>query len=126
MNTTPDLQQVVTEIAEEMRQRPDRGDVATYIPELARADPAPGAEPTHAIPPRDRIVRAAANVDSDGRREVLGKVIGASKLETVCLGFSRWLTSGGLRSAELVIPHINAEAVQNHLDGQAKMAKTNH
>ena len=40
MNTTPDLQQVVTEIAEEMRQRPDRGDVATYIPELARADPA--------------------------------------------------------------------------------------
>jgi glutaminase len=40
MNTTPDLQQVVTEIAEEMRQRPDRGEVATYIPELARADPA--------------------------------------------------------------------------------------
>ena len=40
MNTTPDLQQVVTEIAEEMAQRPDRGDVATYIPELARADPA--------------------------------------------------------------------------------------
>ncbi len=38
MTDTPDLQQVVTEIAEEMRQRPDRGDVATYIPELARAD----------------------------------------------------------------------------------------
>ncbi len=37
---TPDLQQVVTEIADEMRRRPDRGDVATYIPELARADPA--------------------------------------------------------------------------------------
>ncbi|GJE56326.1 Thermolabile glutaminase [Methylobacterium thuringiense] len=28
----------MSEIAEEMRQRPDRGDVATYIPELARAD----------------------------------------------------------------------------------------
>lgn len=40
MSHTPDLQRVVTEIAEEMRQRPDRGDVATYIPELARADPA--------------------------------------------------------------------------------------
>jgi glutaminase len=39
MSTTPDLQTVVTEIAEEMRQRPDRGEVATYIPELARADP---------------------------------------------------------------------------------------
>ena len=25
-----------------------------------------------------------------------------------------------------VIPHVNAEAVHNHLDGQAKMAKTNH
>ena len=40
MTTTPDLQQVVTEIAEEMLKRPDRGNVATYIPELARADPA--------------------------------------------------------------------------------------
>jgi glutaminase len=39
MTHVPDLQKIVTEIAEEMRQRPDRGDVATYIPELARADP---------------------------------------------------------------------------------------
>ena len=28
----------VKDIAEEMRQRPDRGDVATYIPELANVD----------------------------------------------------------------------------------------
>ncbi len=35
----PDLAEVVSEIAEEMRQRPDRGDVATYIPELAKVDP---------------------------------------------------------------------------------------
>lgn len=33
-----DLESVVQEIADEMRKRPDRGDVATYIPELARAD----------------------------------------------------------------------------------------
>ena len=33
------LDRVVNEIADEMRQRPDRGTVATYIPELARADP---------------------------------------------------------------------------------------
>ena len=36
----PDLDTVVREIAEEMRERPDRGAVATYIPELARVDPA--------------------------------------------------------------------------------------
>jgi len=39
MTLTPDLQTVVIDIADEMRQRPDRGKVATYIPELARADP---------------------------------------------------------------------------------------
>jgi len=35
----PDLQTIVAEIAEEMLERPDRGEVATYIPELARIDP---------------------------------------------------------------------------------------
>ena len=35
----PHLDEVVTEIADEMRQRPDRGEVATYIPELACIDP---------------------------------------------------------------------------------------
>jgi glutaminase len=38
MSTAPHLDAVVREIADEMRQRPDRGEVATYIPELARAD----------------------------------------------------------------------------------------
>ena len=38
-NAVPDLDLVVREIADEMRQRPDRGEVATYIPELARVDP---------------------------------------------------------------------------------------
>jgi glutaminase len=32
------LERIVKEIADEMRQRPDRGEVATYIPELARVD----------------------------------------------------------------------------------------
>ncbi|MEH3144841.1 MAG: glutaminase [Methylobacterium frigidaeris] len=36
----PNLNDVVTEIAGEMRQRADRGEVASYIPELARVDPA--------------------------------------------------------------------------------------
>jgi len=35
----PDLKTVVAEIAAEMAGRPDRGSVATYIPELARVDP---------------------------------------------------------------------------------------
>jgi glutaminase len=35
----PDLEQVVKEIADETAQRPDRGEVATYIPELACINP---------------------------------------------------------------------------------------
>lgn len=34
----PDLDSIVQDIAAEMRARPDRGAVASYIPELARAD----------------------------------------------------------------------------------------
>jgi glutaminase len=34
----PDLDHVVREIADEMARRPDRGEVATYIPDLARID----------------------------------------------------------------------------------------
>ncbi|PSC03610.1 glutaminase [Alsobacter soli] len=40
MPSAPNLQEAVAEIAAEMRDRPDRGDVATYIPELAKIDPA--------------------------------------------------------------------------------------
>ncbi len=38
-NAVLNLPRVVTEIVDEMRQRPDRGEVASYIPELARVDP---------------------------------------------------------------------------------------
>jgi glutaminase len=38
-HATPDLARVVRDITEEMRERTDRGEVATYIPELARVDP---------------------------------------------------------------------------------------
>lgn len=34
-----DLARIVKDIADEIRQRPDRGEVAHYIPELARVDP---------------------------------------------------------------------------------------
>jgi glutaminase len=36
--STPDLATIVREIAEEMRERKDRGEAATYIPELAGID----------------------------------------------------------------------------------------
>ncbi|GLK56183.1 glutaminase [Methylopila capsulata] len=39
MSLRPDLDLIVQELADEMRRRPDRGEVATYIPELARVDP---------------------------------------------------------------------------------------
>jgi glutaminase len=56
----PDLDQVVKEIAEEMSQRPDRGEVATYIPELARVDPK-----HFGIAVIDAEGRVAAGGDSD-------------------------------------------------------------
>lgn len=61
MNTSASrLESVVREIAEEMRARPDRGEVATYIPELARVDP--GAFGLVVI---DADGTAAAGGDSD-------------------------------------------------------------
>lgn len=38
-DTASNLDRVVREIADDMRQRTDRGEVASYIPELARVDP---------------------------------------------------------------------------------------
>jgi glutaminase len=38
-NAEPTLQVIVHEIADEMARRPDRGEVATYIPDLAQVDP---------------------------------------------------------------------------------------
>src|SRR4029079_61562 len=38
-NALSKLELVVKDIVDEMRQMPDRGEVATYIPELARVDP---------------------------------------------------------------------------------------
>jgi glutaminase len=40
MTDSKDIESAVKDIAAEMARRPDRGDVATYIPDLARVDPA--------------------------------------------------------------------------------------
>ncbi|TIS75910.1 MAG: glutaminase, partial [Mesorhizobium sp.] len=35
----PELEQALAEVAAEMTERSDRGDVATYIPQLGKVDP---------------------------------------------------------------------------------------
>jgi glutaminase len=55
-HAVPDLQLVVQDIAEEMRGRADRGEVASYIPELARVDP--GSFGLAVIDAEDRLAAA--------------------------------------------------------------------
>jgi glutaminase len=65
------IERVVTEIADEMRQRTDRGEVATYIPELARVDPnAFGI----AVIDRDGTIAAAGDSDVPFSIQSISKV----------------------------------------------------
>ncbi|MGE0753497.1 MAG: glutaminase, partial [Variibacter sp.] len=80
MTKTPDLQQVVAEIAEEMRQRPDRGTVATYIPELARADPAKFGI---------AVIDAQGNVAAGGDADTPFSIQSISKVFTLTLALGR-------------------------------------
>jgi len=74
------LDRVVREIADEMRQRPDRGEVATYIPELA-----PGRRQS-LRPCRHRRRRAHRD-----RRRQRNPVFDPEHLE----GLSRWTLALG-------------------------------
>ena len=67
----PDLTHVVAEIAEAMRKRTDRGEVATYIPELARVDP--GAFGL-AVIDADGQVAAAGDCDTPFSIQSISKV----------------------------------------------------
>ena len=73
---TPDLQTVVSEIAAEMAQRPDRGEVATYIPELAGVDPNQFALV---------VVDADSNVAAGGDADVPFSIQSISKVFTLTL-----------------------------------------
>ena len=76
----PDIARVVSEIAEEMRQRPDRGEVATYIPQLARVDPnAFGIA----------VVDAEGNVAAAGDCEVPFSIQSISKVFTLTLALGK-------------------------------------
>jgi glutaminase len=78
--TVPDLNQVVREIADEMRQRPDRGEVASYIPELARVDPT-----RFGI----AVIDADGNVASGGDSNTPFSIQSVSKVFTLTLALGK-------------------------------------
>ncbi|WP_072395439.1 glutaminase [Hyphomicrobium sp. CS1GBMeth3] len=76
----PHLDVVVSEIAEEMRKRPDRGEVATYIPELARVDPdAFGIA----------VIDAEGNIAAAGDSDVPFSIQSISKVFTLTLALGK-------------------------------------
>lgn len=76
----PDLNLVASEIADEMRKRPDRGEVASYIPELARVDPnAFGIA----------VIDAKGNVASAGDADTPFSIQSISKVFTLTLALGK-------------------------------------
>src|SRR6204780_1630582 len=76
----PILKTVVEEIAAEMRGRPDRGEVATYIPELARVDPkAFGLA----------VIDAEGNVAAGGDSDTAFSIQSISKVFTLTLALGK-------------------------------------
>jgi glutaminase len=74
------LDRIVKEIADEMRQRPDRGEVATYIPELARVD----AKAFGLV-----VVDAEGNVAAAGDCDVPFSIQSISKVFTLTLALGK-------------------------------------
>ena len=74
------LQTVVQEIADEMRQRPDRGEVASYIPELARAD-----AKSFGI----AVIDAHGNVAAAGDSDIAFSIQSISKVFTLTLALGK-------------------------------------
>src|SRR5271169_3193746 len=75
-NLMPDLDLVVKEIADEMRRRSDRGEVATYIPELARID-----LKSFGL----AVIDAEGNVAAGGDAETVFSIQSISKVFTLTL-----------------------------------------
>jgi glutaminase len=77
----PDLDLVVREIADEMAQRPDRGEVASYIPELARAD----AKSFGLV-----VIDADGNVAAGGDSDAAFSIQSISKVFTLTLALGKF------------------------------------
>ncbi len=76
----PTLQSVVEDIANEMRVRQDRGQVATYIPELANVDPNQFGI---------AVVEADGNVAAAGESDVPFSIQSISKVFTLALAIGK-------------------------------------
>jgi glutaminase len=80
-HTAHTIEKAVKEIADEMRQRTDRGEVASYIPELARVDPkAFGIA----------VIDADGNVASGGDSDTPFSIQSVSKVFTLTLALGRY------------------------------------
>jgi glutaminase len=76
----PDLDHVVREIADEMGRRPDRGEVATYIPDLARID----AKSFGLV-----VIDAEGNVAAAGDSDTAFSIQSISKVFTLTLALGK-------------------------------------
>jgi glutaminase len=76
----PNLHEVVADIADEMRRRTERGEVASYIPELARVDP--GAFGI-------AVIDAAGDVAAAGDSETPFSIQSISKVFTLTLALGK-------------------------------------
>ena len=77
----PDINDVVCDIAAEMRDRPDRGEVATYIPELARVDPKHFGI---------AVIDAEGNIAAAGDSDMPFSIQSVSKVFTLTLALGRY------------------------------------
>lgn len=76
----PELDRAVKEIADELRVRTDRGEVASYIPELAKVDPSAFALV---------VVDTAGNVAAAGDADTLFSIQSISKVFTLTLAIGK-------------------------------------
>ena len=76
----PDLDRIVAEIADEMSARPDRGEVASYIPELARVDPTAFGLV---------VIDAEGHVAAAGESDTLFSIQSISKVFTLTLALGK-------------------------------------
>jgi glutaminase len=79
-NAAPNLDVVIREIVDEMRQRPDRGEVASYIPELARVD-----DKAFGLV----VVDAEGNIAAGGDSEMPFSIQSISKVFTLTLALGK-------------------------------------
>ena len=113
----PNFGTVVEEIANEMKRRPDRGEVATYIPELARVDP--GAFGLV-------VIDADGNVAAGGDSETPFSIQSISKVFTLTLalgiaGDRLWRRVGREPSGSRSIPLFNSKMSEESRETPSSM-----